>query len=142
MPNVLSAIEASLSPARFTPFVREAGGDRHKALRLYVWNARLCEEFYIPIQFTEVAARNSISTALSDTYGNHWYDDSRLIGILPDRHKNELAAVTAKKKSDRGSAFSKDDVIAGMTFGFWVHLMKNNYAFMMKQKGIRSQLSG
>lgn len=137
MPHVLGAIEAALSPARLTPFYREAGGDRHMGLRLYVWNARLCEEFYIPIQLTEVACRNAIGSALVHYYGNQWFDDSRFVGILPDRHKKELSGVVLKKQIARGANFSNNDVIAGMTFGFWVHLMKNNYGFIMRQKSIR-----
>jgi len=142
MPKVFGAIEATLSPARLTPFVREAAGDKHMALRLYVWNARLCEEFYIPIQITEVAARNAIGTALVDTYGAQWFNDSRLNNILPDRHKNELASVVIKKSAVRGLSFSGNDVIAGMTFGFWVHLMQNNYSFMMNRRGLRTYFSG
>jgi hypothetical protein len=142
MPHVMGSITVTLSPARLSPFVREAGGDVHQGLRLYIWNARLCEEFYIPLQLAEVAIRNTIGSALCDHYGQDWYDDGTFINILPDRHKQELSAVVGKKKAKRGANFRVDDVIAGMTFGFWVHLMKHNYSFIMKQRGLSHYFPG
>ena len=49
-----------MSPARLDRFVPAARGDRNHALRLYIWNARLCEKFYLPIQLAEVTMRNAI----------------------------------------------------------------------------------
>lgn len=44
-----------MSQARLARYLPAAKGDRFHALRHYVWNARLCEEFYIPLQFSEIA---------------------------------------------------------------------------------------
>lgn len=44
----LAAIPAVLSAARFGTYVKEAGGDRARALRLYVWNARVSAAFGPP----------------------------------------------------------------------------------------------
>jgi hypothetical protein len=137
LPAVLTAVEATMSPARFERYVTAAAGDRNLALRLYVWNARLCEEFYIPLQFTEVAIRNAISWRLSHLYTNHWFDEPNFINVIPERHKTELVGIVAEQKRKRGSAFAPDHVVACMSFGFWQNLMGRHLAHIFWRAGVR-----
>ena len=65
-PSALKNIEGTISPARLGRYAGSAGVDKQKALQLYVWNARLCEAFYLPIQLCEVAIRNAIHGALEN----------------------------------------------------------------------------
>lgn len=58
--DTLDAIEATISPARLKRYIPTAKGDRQLALRLYLWNVRICEAFYFPLQTAEIAARNAI----------------------------------------------------------------------------------
>ena len=40
-PGIITALEASLSPERFTTYLQAAGGHKEQALHLYVWNAAI-----------------------------------------------------------------------------------------------------
>ena len=125
-----------MSPARLSHYLGPAGGDKNMALRLYIWNARLCEEFYIPIQFTEVAVRNAVSRALSDTFGQDWFQNNVFIRLLPDKHKGELSSTIRRERGKMGRNFSVNDVIAGMTFGFWGHLLSHQYGHQFWSAGL------
>lgn len=130
-----------MSQARLARYLPGSNGDKHLALRLYIWNARLCEEFYVPIQFTEITLRNAIHRRLSELYRENWYDDHRFIDILPDRHKEEVRSTAASEKSKRRRAFTADHVVAGLSFGFWQSLLGSKYAFVIwKDDSIRNAL--
>jgi hypothetical protein len=137
MPNVLAAIEATMSQARLARYLPAAKGDRFHALRLYVWNARLCEEFYIPLQFSEIALRNAIHRRLVALYGDNWFDAGRFTNVIPDRHKQEVAKVVSDERARRGTVFTPDHVVAGLSFGFWQNLMGNRLEFTLWRDGIR-----
>jgi hypothetical protein len=137
-PAVLNEIETALSPARLGRYLNAAKGDRQLALRLYVWNARLCEELYLPMQTAEVAVRNAIDAALVGQYGRGWYSNHALIDVLPDRYKEEVAKVTRQEQLRRAAAFTGDHVVAGMTFGFWVHLLSGNFDHLLWKNGMQT----
>lgn len=60
VPSVYAEIEGALTQVRISRYLAAAKNDKQLALRLYVWNARLCECLYLPVQFTEVAVRNAV----------------------------------------------------------------------------------
>jgi hypothetical protein len=130
LPQVIDGIEKTMSHARLARFT-PPGGDRNFGLRIYVWNARLCEEFYIPLQLTEVSLRNGIVRRLVGCYGPDWFQDHRLISTIPDRHKDEIRDVTISEKAKRASSFTADHVVAGLSFGFWLNLMGHSVAHIL-----------
>lgn len=133
----MTAVEATISPARLRRFMGVANGDKNLAFRFYLWNARICAELYLPIQLTEVAVRNAISAALADTYGAMWCDASAFMARLPEKFDRELNAITTKERSQRGTSFTIHHVTAGLTFGFWVHLLEPQYQHIVWKQGIR-----
>jgi hypothetical protein len=135
VPKALAGIEKTMSPARLARFT-PGSGDKNHALRIFVWNARLCEEFYIPLQMTEVSLRNGITRRLVGQYGNDWFQDHRFITTIPDRHKDEIREVTASEKMKRGGSFTGDHVIAGLSFGFWLNLMGNSVAHILWKQSL------
>jgi hypothetical protein len=136
-PAVLNEIETALSPARLGRYLNAAGGDRHLALRLYVWNARLCEELYLPLQTAEICVRNVVHYTLARKYGLGWYSNHKFIDVLPDRYKDEMARTVLEEQSGRMAAFTGDHVVAGLKFGFWVHLLTKNFQHLLWQQGMR-----
>lgn len=136
MPNVLKGLEKTMSTARLARFTPPSG-DKNHGLRIYVWNARLCEEFYIPIQFTEIALRNGIHRRLQGVYGQNWYADRRLTATLPIRHRTDLAEVVATEQAKRGTAFTVDHVVGGLPFGFWHSLMGHSLAHILWKYGVK-----
>jgi hypothetical protein len=78
------AILRAISADRFETYLKAAGHDPSRALRLYLWNAQLGEAFHLPIQAVEVGLRNCINTALTNTYGKDWWRNSVLEAILDE----------------------------------------------------------
>lgn len=122
-----ASIENTLSAPRLARYLGEAKGDKHYALRLYVWNGHLCEAFYLPIQIAEVCSRNTILAALSAKHGNEWFERGAFLCTLPERLKNELSGVIRDERQAHGSALTTNHIVSGLSFGFWVHLMTKNY---------------
>ena len=83
-----------------------AGGDKHKALRLYVWNARICEAFYLPLQLAEVTIRNRIHAGVILRYGTGWELQGRFLCTLPQRLRSELNEALGKERGVRGAALT------------------------------------
>jgi hypothetical protein len=135
-PEVLKEIETALSTARLRRYLNAAGGDPHLALRLYVWNARLCEELYLPLQTAEICIRNVVHYTLTRKYGPGWYSNHKFIDVLPDRYKEEVARTVRDEQNSRMGAFTVDHVVAGMKFGFWVHLLTKNFQHLLWQQGM------
>ncbi|MBA8836474.1 Abi family protein [Rhizobium leguminosarum] len=114
-----------------------ARNDKQRALRLYVWNARLCETFYLPIQIAEVAARNAVLKPLGRRFGQKWYEDPRLTAILPPRLEQELEDAVDKERRRHGGSLSSGHVVSALSLGFWVALMGTSYSNHLWHNGIR-----
>lgn len=138
LPATLNAIEATLSPARLARYLPEARGNKHLALRLYVWNARLCEAFYLPTQLAEVAARNAIHRSVERRFTATWYANPAFHSILRPRLKEELDKVAADEQRARGHLFTVNHVVAGLSFGFWLNLLTSSYTNQLWANGLRS----
>jgi hypothetical protein len=93
LPHVLDTIEKTMAPARLARYMGAAKGDKNRALRLYIWNAHLSREFYLPIQLTEVALRNSIHAQLSNLHGANWFEAPRLTTAVPTRTLDEMKKI-------------------------------------------------
>lgn len=125
-----------MAPARLARFGRGITTDRHRCLRLYVWNARLCEEFYLPCQMAEVAIRNAIHNTLTRRFSAAWFDNARFTSRLVEKYRDELSRIATSQKGLRGAAFTENHVVAELTFGFWVHLLTSRYDELLWQGGV------
>jgi hypothetical protein len=135
-PATLRAVQTTLSPARLARYLPAAGGNADLALRLYLWNARICEAFYLPCQIAEVACRNVIARALADRYGMHWYNHEPFLSILPNRLRDEVDKVVGHERARHGVSLTMDHVISNLTFGFWVHLLTKGFDFILWKRGM------
>jgi hypothetical protein len=123
LPHPFAIIEKTMSPARLARYLGAAGGDKNRAMRLYLWNAHLCSEFYLPIQMTEVSLRNAIHVQLTVNFGPSWFENTALVSAVPERTQTELANTAAKERAQRGLSFTVDHVVAALSFGFWLSLL-------------------
>jgi len=122
----LAAILAAISSDRFNTYLQAAGYDRQRALRLYLWNARLGEAFHTPIQAVEVALRNGVNIALSNVYTPNWWDCKDLFDFLDEERKGDLVTVL-KHIRNRRQELCTGQVVAGLSFGFWVGILDGRY---------------
>ena len=126
-----------MSAARLARFRGPANGDRNRAIRLYIWNAHLSREFYLPIQLTEVALRNSIHNQLTNMFGKLWFETPSFTSALPLRTQGEMRKVAEFERSQRRGAFTIDHVVAGLSFGFWLSLLNSSMCERLWSGNIR-----
>jgi hypothetical protein len=122
----IAAILKAISPDRFRTYLIAAGHDVDRALQLYLWNARVGEAFHIPIQAVEVALRNSINTALSNIYTPNWWECKNLYELLDEERKGDLATVFRRIRNRQQELYT-GEVVAGLSFGFWVGMLDGRY---------------
>ncbi|HEV7600257.1 MAG TPA: hypothetical protein VGO49_08360 [Bradyrhizobium sp.] len=137
LPEARESVEKTLSLALLSRYLGAAKGDKNRAIRLYIWNADLSREFYLPIQLTEVALRNSIHNQLTALYGNLWFETSELLSAVPQRTQVEVKKVASRERVQRGSAFTVDQVVAGLPFGFWLSLLNSSMTERLWSGNIR-----
>ena len=79
------------------------------------------------------SAKSKITTRLKVSCGS-----PSITNVIPDRHKLEVAKVASDERGRRGTAFTPDHVVAGLSFGFWQNLMGNKLEFTLWRDGILS----
>ena len=122
LPAVFAKIEATLSAARLKRYLPAAGYDHQFALRIYVWNARICEQFVIPMQFVEISVRNRLNQALIGRFGPRWFQHPAFINQLPKRTKDDISKSIAENHSWHGADLNADHIISSLSFGFSVQI--------------------
>lgn len=115
-------LEAVLSPPRFGTYLREAGGDRHKAMDLYCWNTDISAAFYVMLQFCELAIRNGAVEAVEAVFGPNWHLNRGFAYTLPVlrggrgyQPRDDIQACAVRLPT-------AGKVVAELKFAFWQHL--------------------
>lgn len=125
-----------MSPARLRRFSRGYNGDAHDAFRVFMWNAELCEAFYIPLHISEIAIRNSVNNHICSLYGPNWLLERSFCDRMPDFNKRAVDSAISNQSRIRGRFPIHDEVLAAVTFGFWVHLFHRRYKNILWHNGI------
>jgi len=120
----LEAIKLGLSEARLNGYKRYSGDSDFDCLLRYLWNSKLSESFYVPLQNLEVVLRNRIHDSLTDHYKTKlWFDRPHLLGGYQPKQLGQ--ARKKLKKVDRNNA---DKIVAELNFGFWSALANKRYS--------------
>ncbi len=120
----LRALQSSVSPARLSTYERLAYGNSRRGVALYLWNARAAGAFYFPLQTNEILLRNAISAVLARVYGANWPFSAGFERSLPRKSRgifNTALTDLVGRLGPHGVAVG--DVIAALTYGFWVALL-------------------
>lgn len=136
-----SEIEWAISEERMKTYLMAAGHNRSKALALYLWNARIGEAFHLPIQAVEVALRNAINRALCKEFGQVWWNAERFTQMLDQDRANDLELVK-RRIANRKLALTNGQIVAGLSFGFWVGMLQPRYNPAFWSKYINSAFPG
>lgn len=121
----LNAIIQCISQARIETYLKCVGHKKGKALELYIWNAKICESFYLPIQAVEITIKNLINETLIKLYGDNWWDSRKFIQIC-DREKDKNLKAVFERLINRNQIVSNDNVVSDLTFGFWASLLDSS----------------
>lgn len=126
----VKAFRETVSEARFARYLREANGDQFHAIDLYYWNAQLAQCMYIPLQTWEVALRNRLNSFLIWKYKAEWPYSDVLLRTLRGNERNRLTEARERQEGNRhGGRAPTDAIVADLSAGFWVALMKPGYDF-------------
>ncbi len=118
-----SELEAALAPERLVPYLNHSGGDRDRAVALYLWNIALCESLYPLLNLSEITLRNRFHQVLSQHFQRlDWYDDA----WLDQRDASKVLEAKQKIARHRLSP-TPGRVVAELTFGFWTSLLDVRY---------------
>ncbi|MES2260468.1 MAG: Abi family protein [Pseudomonadota bacterium] len=126
-----SARIQALSRARLSNYHSFFGAaDDAQALGLYQWNDDLSAVLFRTISLVEVVLRNQFHRSMSLRYGaagGHGSKDWYAHVALDAHSKSKITNITHFKRGQqilpRMPAPSPDDVVSGLTFGFWPHLL-------------------
>lgn len=94
-------------------------GEEHEIIGAYHWNLLICQALYPFLQSAEVALRNNMHQAISTKF----QDEDWLNFEVKEQVSRQILEDTRKKLSKKGSN-KVDDIVASLTFGFWVNLLK------------------
>lgn len=120
----VECIERIISQERFERYVKWAGGDKKKAIRIYERNTLVSEAFYTPIQGLEIALRNAVHNVLAEEINERWFDPR--FKVLVGKEEKMIGDAKNKLK-ERGKTVEPGRVVAELSFGFWTALTEKRY---------------
>ncbi len=133
----IHALSEIISPLRLGTYLNAAGHDPDRALALYLWNARVGEAFHLPIQSAEVGLRNRVSDGLSLAYGQDWWKEPPFLDDV-EVAQREAIGLTLRRLTSRKKPHETGQVVAGLSFGFWVAMMHGRYGPKIWSKHLRT----
>jgi hypothetical protein len=114
-----------LSSPRFAPYLAKTGDDMAAAIELYWWNVDISAAFYTSLHCLEMALRNALHQRLTIGFGRtDWW------AVAPLRKNGPQMVAEAQRKlatRSRTRAGTADDVVAELSFGFWVSFVSIAY---------------
>jgi hypothetical protein len=119
---MLTPLEATISQPRLATYLSAAGYNEARALQLYRWNAQLGEAFHLPVQAVEIATRNRISSVLVIHFGSDWWQSQPFLELATPQQHRQLAE-TRQRIGRRRAQLVTGQVVAGLSFGFWVSML-------------------
>lgn len=116
-------------------YVNACSGDLEAALALYVWNARISQAFYLPIQIWEICLRNQMNRFLCRQFmGGGWpYNDLKAVRRLSGSDRQRLEDARKRQEAAHSVAQAPTDaIVADLSAGFWVSMLTRSYEARFK----------
>jgi len=124
--SLIDQLKPVISEERLGTYLTAAGFDVDRALKLYVWNALIGEAFHLPIQAVEVSLRNRMNFAFADGFGPDWWKDDEFLSMLDEAREADIRLVRQRIRNRKLSPVT-GQVVAGLSFGFWVGMLHKRY---------------
>lgn len=114
-----------LSLPRLRRYIRAAHGNARTAERLYWWNIEVSAALLGPLHCLELALRNALHAALAR---HHDRPDWWAVAPLNERG-HRLVNDARRSCGRRRRQTTPDDVVAELSFGFWVSLLSHGSGY-------------
>jgi len=116
--------ERFITTPRLAPYQGAAKRGGTHAEELYRWNMQASEAFYPALSCLEICFRNALDEQLRARYRRaDWWVSAR----LASHHSDKVKGVSSDLVRWKGYAPSPDDIVAELSFGFWVALLSRRY---------------
>lgn len=117
-------VGAVLSEPRFMPYLTAAGGNAEAAVDLEWWNLEVAAAFVVPLNRLELALRNALHRSLTTRFSRpDWWRSAP----LNENGRRKIAEAKQNLARLQRRPEAPDDVVAQLTFGFWVSLLSGRY---------------
>jgi hypothetical protein len=135
--TLINALKVSISSDRLATYLKAAGFDDERGLNLYLWNATVGEAFHLPIQAVEVGLRNCINFALCAEFGFDWWKNTAFLTSI-DRERSVDISTAERRIRNRNHVPVTSQVVATLSFGFWVGMLQPRFNPTIWSKHIRT----
>ncbi len=101
----------------------QSNDSKDEALIAYSWNIELSQALYPALQILEIALRNRLHYAISESFRTeHWYEMS----FLHAREKDQISQAKDNLRKTK-KQIEPGRVVAELSFGFWTALFDVRY---------------
>ncbi len=114
-------------------FISKSRMVQYNSIDEYIENLQLSKEFYIPLSILEVSLRNSLNSFFNKKVGQNWLFNTTF--IKPYMQNKIDTAVTILKQ--QGKDITQDNLIAELSFGFWIVLIKKPFQEYLRYKDLK-----
>ncbi len=116
--------DRAFSQPRLGPYLSAARLDGTHATERYQWNLQVSEAFYPALSCLEICLRNGLHSQLQILRGRpDWWES----GPLKKTEEAKVRRAESEAHTRKGVSMNADDVVAALSFGFWVSLLGRVY---------------
>ncbi len=124
-----------LSSNRLNSYKYDNNDDYSIVLERYLYNIELSKSLYPLLSFLEISLRNRINQAIETVVQHDWLlKELNQRNILLSNEHNKLLEAKQKLINKRHKNIGKDDLIAELSLGFWIHLCTKRYKTVLWHK--------
>ena len=123
--HIFDELKVIFSQERLDGYLSHAkcNNSKTEALIAYSWNIELSQALYPALQILEIALRNSLHDAITESFQNeHWFEMS----FLHEREKSQVNQAKDSLRKDQ-KEISSGRIVAELSFGFWTSLFDVRY---------------
>lgn len=130
--SVRESLLSLLTAERLAPYLHEADGDTDLAIELYSWNTAIAAASMEVVAYIEVILRNAVDRELAKYADEErrkfpWFMLPMVTGASHDAITKEIEITRARLRGISADRDSRDQIIAGLSFGFWTELFGSKH---------------
>ena len=118
----------NISTERWMTYKKLSQNSGVEAEELYKRNLIYSKELYVILSGLEVVIRNTFHNALKEKFKtDDWLSVGLKKNIFLKHHRNQIDSSIDKLTRNKKGNYTTPDLIAELSFGFWVHLINAPY---------------
>lgn len=114
-------------------FISKSRLSQYNGLNEYIDNIQLSNKFYIPLSLVEIGLRNSLNRLYINKISENWLFDKDFIKPQLQTKINISIKILKQQKKQ----ITQNNLIAELSFGFWIMLLKKPYQEYLRYKDLK-----